>query len=129
MPRLRSLAVAAALAAIAACPAPAADITFFPPCTGDCDGDWQVAVPDLVTAVSVVLGDLDRAACPSVACEDDGTASVACVVTAVDDALRSRCQPPPIGREVCGAVLCPPGEVCCNPLYNLCTPPGLACIQ
>jgi len=129
MPRLRSLALAAALAVIAAHPAPAADIIFFPPCTGDCDGDWQVDVPELVTAVSVVLGDSARTACPSVACADDGSASVACVVTAVDNAIHDRCQPPPPDHQPCGDVLCPPGEVCCNPLYSLCTPPGLFCIQ
>jgi hypothetical protein len=29
----------------------------------------------------------------------------------------------------CGTITCAPGDVCCNPLRNICTPPGWACIQ
>jgi hypothetical protein len=31
--------------------------------------------------------------------------------------------------DVCGEVTCAPGTSCCNPLRNICTPPGVACIQ
>jgi hypothetical protein len=30
--------------------------------------------------------------------------------------------------EACGDVVCGPGTSCCNPLMNICTPPGMACI-
>ncbi|MBL8601954.1 MAG: hypothetical protein JNK72_08520 [Myxococcales bacterium] len=29
----------------------------------------------------------------------------------------------------CGTITCPSGQTCCNPLRNICTPPGFACIQ
>jgi hypothetical protein len=41
-------------------------------------------------------------------------------------------EPPPVaptGRVSCGDVQCPEGQVCCNPLRSICTPPGMACIQ
>jgi hypothetical protein len=31
--------------------------------------------------------------------------------------------------ETCGDVQCAPGLVCCNPLMNICTKPGMVCIQ
>jgi len=33
------------------------------------------------------------------------------------------------GGEPCGRVTCGPGTVCCNPLMDICTPPGQFCIQ
>ncbi len=33
------------------------------------------------------------------------------------------------GGVVCGSIRCPEGKVCCNPLMDLCTAPGEACIQ
>ncbi|MFO0602492.1 MAG: hypothetical protein U0324_04920 [Polyangiales bacterium] len=32
-------------------------------------------------------------------------------------------------NRVCGSVLCGEGLVCCNPLRNICTRPGMVCIQ
>jgi hypothetical protein len=29
----------------------------------------------------------------------------------------------------CGQAVCPAGQVCCNPLRSICTPPGMMCIQ
>jgi hypothetical protein len=33
------------------------------------------------------------------------------------------------GGELCGNVRCPAGQVCCNPLMDICTLPGQVCIQ
>jgi hypothetical protein len=33
------------------------------------------------------------------------------------------------GREWCGRVWCPQGQVCCNPSCGICTEPGGVCIQ
>jgi hypothetical protein len=35
--------------------------------------------------------------------------------------------PPPSKR--CGEIVCPQGTRCCNPLANLCVPPGFLCTQ
>jgi len=40
----------------------------------------------------------------------------------------STCTPKP-APVVCGANTCADGEVCCNPIYGICTPPGGVCIQ
>jgi hypothetical protein len=29
----------------------------------------------------------------------------------------------------CGAVLCPPGKICCNPVMGTCADPGGVCVQ
>lgn len=34
-----------------------------------------------------------------------------------------------VKAEACGDVTCGPGLVCCNPLMNICTKPGMVCIQ
>lgn len=31
--------------------------------------------------------------------------------------------------EKCGSIVCRTGEVCCNPLMNLCAAPGTMCAQ
>lgn len=31
--------------------------------------------------------------------------------------------------EKCGSAVCEAGLVCCNPLMNLCAPPGVMCAQ
>lgn len=35
----------------------------------------------------------------------------------------------PVTGEKCGTTVCGAGLVCCNPLRNICTPPGMMCIQ
>jgi len=34
----------------------------------------------------------------------------------------------PAGGERCGNVVCGAGTVCCNPVMNICTAPGMNCI-
>ncbi|HSP99687.1 MAG TPA: hypothetical protein VL049_20895 [Candidatus Dormibacteraeota bacterium] len=98
-------------------------------CTGDCDQDARIDIADLIVAVRVVLGEASLAECPSIACTFDHSTSVACVVAAVEAAQRGDCQPPVLEYQFCGKVVCDLGEVCCNPLYGICTLPGEYCIQ
>jgi hypothetical protein len=63
-------------------------------CAGDCDGDGQVAVNELVTGVGIALGGQPLAACPSVDGDGDGTAGIAELVAAVNGALLG-CPPEP----------------------------------
>ncbi len=57
-------------------------------------------------------------------------ATVRCTAgtTCVADAAGVRCQPNPTGPR-CGTTTCAAGMVCCNPLRNICTAPGMFCIQ
>ncbi len=57
-------------------------------------------------------------------------ATVRCAAgtTCVADASGVRCQPNPTGPR-CGTTTCAAGFVCCNPLRNICTRPGMFCIQ
>lgn len=42
---------------------------------------------------------------------------------------RASCVPDKGAGEVCGAVTCGSGQVCCNASCGICTDPGGACIQ
>ena len=57
-------------------------------------------------------------ACAAVRC----AAGTQCVA----DASGTRCEP--VGVR-CGTTTCAAGLVCCNPLRNICTRPGMVCIQ
>jgi hypothetical protein len=98
-------------------------------CIGDCDQDAQVDIADLITAVKVVLGDAPLNDCPSIFCDLGEGGSIACLLAAVNTALNDGCQPPQLGDELCGDMVCPVGEYCCNPLFSICAPPGEYCIQ
>ena len=98
-------------------------------CVGDCDLDARVDIADLVTGVKVVIGEASIDACPSIACDVDDTSSVACLIVAVDTAMRNDCVPPINEHQQCGLTVCGFGEICCNPLFSICAPPGEYCIQ
>lgn len=57
-------------------------------------------------------------------------ATVRCTATThcVADAAGTRCEPNATGPR-CGTTTCAAGMVCCNPLRNICTAPGMFCIQ
>jgi hypothetical protein len=93
-------------------------------CIGDCDADGRIDISDLIAAVKVVIGEATINECPSIACEAD--TAVACLVAAVEGALRGECRP---GYVVCGNAVCDLGETCCDALFSVCTPPGDVCIQ
>ncbi len=58
-----------------------------PACTGDCDGDGEVAINELVRGVSIGLEAMDIGVCSAIDGDGDGEASIAELVTAVDHAL------------------------------------------
>lgn len=57
-----------------------------PLCTGDCHGDGQSTVDELLTLVNVALGNADRTACPR-GVSSGATVDIALVVQALNNAL------------------------------------------
>lgn len=60
---------------------PAAD------CVGDCNGDGQVAINELIVGVNIALGSAPPSACPSIDRNGDGTAAVNELIGAVNASL------------------------------------------
>jgi hypothetical protein len=58
-----------------------------PACTGDCNGDEQVTVDELITAVNIALGTRPVADCVAADVDRDGQVAVNELVTAVNRAL------------------------------------------
>jgi hypothetical protein len=56
-------------------------------CGGDCDGNDQVSVDELITGVNVALGSEPLGACPVFDTNRDGLVTVAELITAVNNAL------------------------------------------
>jgi len=77
--------------AIAALPGPcwatAEPTPSAPPCSGDCGGDGQTTIDDLVTLIGVALGNGPVAACAAGDLDGDAEITVNEVVTAVTEAL------------------------------------------
>ena len=118
----RSLLLAVLAAGICAGSAAALDEV----CVGDCDLDRRVDIVDLITAVRVVLDEAPLNACLSILCVQDGPTAINCLIAAVDHALQDDCDR---GGVPCGNTVCQTGEICCNPLFDICSPPDQPCIQ
>ena len=88
---------------IASAQAPAA-------CGGDCGGDRQVTVNELVTMVDILLGRAQFSACPVGDADSDGIITVSDIIVAVNNAL-SGC---PTGTAACGDRYVDSGEECDN---------------
>jgi len=56
-------------------------------CTGDCDGDGQVTVSNLITAVNIALGSLPITDCAAIDSDGDGDVTVSELIQAVNAAL------------------------------------------
>jgi hypothetical protein len=56
-------------------------------CPGDCDGNDQVNIGELITAVNVALGDLDLSSCEAADTSGDGEVSIGELIQAVNAAL------------------------------------------
>ena len=56
------------------------------PCVGDCNGDFQVTVANLVTLVDIALGTADRGACSN-GIVKDAEINIALLIQAVNNAL------------------------------------------
>ena len=57
------------------------------PCYGDCDGNHQITVDELVKGVNIALGNLALDQCPAFNCNGTGVVTVDCLVKAVNAAL------------------------------------------
>jgi hypothetical protein len=58
-----------------------------PACVGDCNGDGQVTVDELITGVNIALGSADLDTCPVFDSNGDGSVTVDELITAVNNAL------------------------------------------
>jgi hypothetical protein len=58
-----------------------------PPCVGDCSGEGQVTVDELVTMINIALGNMPASACPPADANHDDAVTVDEIVTAVNAAL------------------------------------------
>lgn len=63
-------------------------------CTGDCDGDAQVSVDEILRGVNIALGQLDLPSCPPFDANGDGLVTADELVQAIHAALNG-CPPPP----------------------------------
>jgi len=56
-------------------------------CAGDCNGDGQVAINELITGVNIALGSAAVSACPAVDANGDGQVAINELIGAVNNAL------------------------------------------
>jgi hypothetical protein len=56
-------------------------------CAGDCNGDGEVPVNELITAVNIALGNSALTACPAVDTGGDGDVGINELIQAVNSAL------------------------------------------
>lgn len=68
---------------------------------GDCDQDGRVTISELVTAVNILLGNVDLARCRAADARNDGRVSVNELILAINDAF-----------EGCSCVDCDDGNPC-----------------
>ena len=113
------------------------EIEFAPaPCTGDCNGDGQVTIAELITLVNLALGTPGTVPCPAGDVNGDEAITVNEIVAGVTRALEGCAAPP----RICGGIAgfpCPTGEVCdlrdptCRSvdLAGTCVPRPQACIE
>jgi Ca2+-binding EF-hand superfamily protein len=64
-------------------PSPTTAIT----CAGDCNGDGQVTIDELVRGVSIALDEAPVSACPSLDVDGNGVVEINELVRAVENAL------------------------------------------
>jgi len=83
----------AAAAATSAASDSAHALAAAPTCIGDCDGNGEVTIDELVRAVRIPLGELPVSECPAIDANGDGEVSINELIAAVGNAL-SGCAPP-----------------------------------
>lgn len=77
-------------------------------CVGDCDGNGDVVINELITGINIALGTAPLSGCPAFDQNGDGQVVVSELILAINNAL-SGCPPP--GGE-CGDGKVDPGEEC-----------------
>jgi hypothetical protein len=112
-------------------PSPTTSATPAPPapsCVGDCSGNAQVTVDDILTMVNIALGNADVITCDAGDGNQDGQITVDEILTAVYNALNG-CPPPGTPTETPPATLTPtpwPSPTSCGvsaPVVNPVTSP------
>ena len=97
-PSLRLLGVARIMAGVLV--ALAGGARAVPACVGDCNGDGEVTVDELVTGVHIALESAAVDSCPSLDVDRDGLVTVDEMLSGVD-ALLKGCAPTPSGDSRC----------------------------
>ena len=77
-------------------------------CTGDCNGDNEVTVDEIITMVNIANGVSPLEVCPNADGNGDGEVSIDDIISAVNNA-NNGC-PPPTGRECGNGTIKPPEE-------------------
>jgi cysteine-rich repeat protein len=86
-------------------------------CAGDCSGDEEVGINELITCVGISLGNLDLSTCEACDPDGDGQVEINELILAVNASLcgcpgcRARPTPTP-GGAICGNGTTEPGEEC-----------------
>ncbi|MCX8072757.1 MAG: hypothetical protein N3C12_09935 [Candidatus Binatia bacterium] len=94
----RALVTAAALVALLG----ASPATAQRRCLGDCNGDQQVTVDEIITMVNIALGAQQVSACPVADPNGDNQVTIDEIIQAVNSLLTSQCVELPGGEAVCG---------------------------
>ncbi len=63
-------------------------------CVGDCSGDGEVAINELITGVNIALGSAQLPSCPAFDKSGDGAVSISELIEAVNNALSGTCGSP-----------------------------------
>ncbi|HSP96979.1 MAG TPA: hypothetical protein VL049_07005, partial [Candidatus Dormibacteraeota bacterium] len=61
--------------------------TFSGTCAGDCNGDRQVSIADLIEVLTIVIGDMPISSCPAADADGDGMLTIGDIIAAVNSAL------------------------------------------
>lgn len=80
-------------------------------CVGDCGGDGDVTVDEIITMVNIALGAQPTSNCAVGDANRDGDITVDEIIQAVNNALNG-C--PPVGEAICGNGVVDSGEECDN---------------
>jgi pimeloyl-ACP methyl ester carboxylesterase len=57
------------------------------PCVGDCNGDGNVTVDEMVRGIGITLGTIEIEVCEALDCQGTGSTSISCVIQAVNNAI------------------------------------------
>src|ERR1700675_3448696 len=86
-----SMTVCAIVFAVGVCvqlPALSTAVWAAPPCVGDCDGNGEVTVDDILIGVNIALGNASVDQRPAMDANGDGQVSVDELITAVNNSLQ-----------------------------------------
>jgi hypothetical protein len=98
-------------------------------CPGDCNGDGQVTVNELITMVNIALGNADTSTCTAGDVNSDGSITINELIAAVNNALNGCGTPIPtptptppqcVGEIDCGDGRCCPSNTTCGSQTDCC---------